>query len=115
MSYDVYLTDESGGYVSVPEFEDGGTYAVGGTDIATLNITYNYCEYLAPLGDGMGLEWLDGKVAQDTINPLQDLVNRLGTVQDCDYWAATPGNVGHALSVLLSWARQHPDAVWIVV
>ncbi len=29
------------------------------------------------------------------------------------YWKATPGNAGHVLNVLLEWARQHPDAVWM--
>jgi hypothetical protein len=29
-----------------------------------------------------------------------------------DYWAATPGNVGAIMAVILEWCRLHPDAVF---
>ena len=29
-----------------------------------------------------------------------------------DYWAATPGNAGKALNILLKWAKQFPDATF---
>ena len=39
-------------------------------------------------------------------------VNQLGTSTDSDYWKATPGNAGHALNILLYWAKMHPNYVF---
>lgn len=99
--------------VKVPRFTDGGTYPVGGTTEAELNITYNYGKYYWLCFEG-GLRWLHGKQAGVTIERLERAVRLLGTTQDFDYWKPTPGNCGHALNILLGWARLHPNAVWEV-
>ena len=52
--------------------------------------------------------------AKDTIAALESAVNKLGTKTSSDYWKPTKGNAGYALSILLSWARQYPEAVWDV-
>ncbi|QLE46504.1 hypothetical protein FD723_40545 (plasmid) [Nostoc sp. C052] len=30
------------------------------------------------------------------------------------YWAATPGNAGYALNILLQWTVEYPDGIWCV-
>src|SRR4029077_6146288 len=39
---------------------------------------------------------------------------QVGTERDDDYWAPTDGNAGYAASILLGWAKQHPEATWRV-
>ena len=113
MSWWVSLNDENGSPVTVDSFEDGGTYALGGSSEADLNITYNYSpHYYRHLDEDEGLMWLRGKKAADTIERLETAIAALGTERDKDYWKATPGNAGYALSILLKWARQYPDAVF---
>ena len=110
MSWDVYL----GSGVKVDQHEDGGTYVLGGTDRAELNVTYNYGQvYREAIGHNL-IDWLDGERAGDTITLLREVVDNLGTERDDDYWAPTPGNAGYAASILLRWAEQHPDEAWAV-
>lgn len=116
MSYDVSLEDESGTCVAVDRHTEGGTYAVGGTVDADLNVTYNYSWfYFRYLDKKHGLRWLSGKRASETIEKLEAAVKELGDNTYEDYWAPTPGNAGYALAVLLGWAKQYPDATWRVV
>jgi hypothetical protein len=113
MSHDITLF-VNGEVASVPRFEEGGTYVLGGTTQAELNVTYNYAEHMwKHLGEG-GLKALHGKKAQDTIETLSKAVEALGTDRDSDYWKSTPGNAGFALSILLSWAKLHPEGEWDV-
>ena len=115
MSYDVYLMKDEGIARVVPH-QEGATIVVGGDDSAELNVTYNYGKfYYDHLDKQHGLKWLHKKKAQDTIERLEAAVKELGTERDGDYWAATAGNAGHALFILLSWAKQHPDAIFDVV
>jgi hypothetical protein len=108
MSYDISLQDaETGESCTVRRHCEGGTYALGGTDEAELNVTYNYASHFNFPG-------LDGKTAGETRAELRDAVLQLGTQRDPDYWASTPGNCGHTCELLLRWAIEHPDAVWVV-
>ena len=107
MSYDISLNDSSGHTVMVDRHWEGGTFALGGSTDADMNITYNYSR-LFPFRD------LHRKRAGDTIDQMQAAVDHLGKDRDDDYWTPTKGNVGYAVSILLDWARQHPDAVWEV-
>ena len=114
MSWDVYLS--KGGVVcEVPMHEEGGTYAVGGSPHACLNVTYNYgAIYRRWFGDE-GLRWLDGKTAEASLFLLNTAARALGTERSPDYWEATPGNAGLALSILAYWASIcPPDAVFSV-
>lgn len=127
MSYDIDLIKD-GRPAAVPAHAEGGTYVLGGTDQAQLNVTYNYsaryAEVLVPLPAGEGqplalqpfsVHAPQGQRAEDTIPWLEAVVAQLGTEQDRgDYWAATPGNAGYAASILLAWARLHPDGIWEV-
>lgn len=113
MSYWVHL-QKDGEDVAVENHSEGGTFVVGGTNTAELNVTYNYGKhYRQTLGEG-GLRYLNMKLAKDVTKSLQEAVERLGTERDVDYWKATPGNAGYALSILLEWAKQHPDAEFVV-
>lgn len=107
MSYWVYLNDDRG-TVEVEPHEEGGTYVLGGTPRAELNVTYNYSRHFSVKKE------LDGKTAGETIPILVDAVRRLGVERDPNYWNPTEGNVGYMASILLCWALQHPDAVWSV-
>lgn len=98
---------ENGEFCDVPLFEEGGTYALGGSCEADLNVTYNY-------GGLFNFRGLDGRTGAETQAELDDAVARLGTERDMNYWAATPGNAGVACALLASWARLYPDAVWHV-
>jgi len=112
MSYWISL-QKNGELVSVPKYEEGGTYAIGGTEEADLNVTYNYGTNYARAGFNL-YDDLHGKIAADTVLNLSMVVAVLGTVRDSDYWAAADGNAGYAANILLSWARLHPDAIWNV-
>ena len=115
MSFWVSLVDENDQYKTVESFSEGGTMAIGGCTDADLNITYNYSPfYYKHLNKDEGLRWLDGKTAKETTSKLEHAVLILGTKRVGNYWAATPGNAGFALSMLLSWAKQHPESHWQV-
>lgn len=116
MSWWVSLEDRTGEprVVAVAPHREGGTYVLGGTAGASLNITYNYGVHYHRLLPG-GLEaYLNERQAADATEVLEQAVNALGTDRADDYWAPTPGNAGFALSILLSWAKQHPSAVFRV-
>ena len=123
MSYWVRLLDTSGQTCHVSKHSEGGTYVLGGTSEAELNITYNYSNQFAKVGLDFhehaplgrhGKIAVHGKRAGDLIPLLADAVKSLGTERHPDYWKSTPGNAGFALSILLDWARQHPDGVFEV-
>lgn len=112
MSHDIRLVSRTlGGEVTckVVPHEEGGTYAMGGTADADLNVTYNYSQVYAIL-DFHPSE-LNDKRAGDCIPRLEEIVAKLGTRQYSDYWAPTPGNAGHAMNVVLGWCKQNPDAI----
>jgi hypothetical protein len=114
MSWELKLNDKEGKPVEVDVFEEGGTYAVGGTNLAELNVTYNYGKVLREVWNGESLTLLNGKNAGRMLKLLRDSVKVLGTKQDNDYWNATEGNVGYMLNILLTWAEANPDAVFEV-
>lgn len=114
MSHDVELINPDGSMVFVKPHQEGGTYVLGGSPEAELNVTYNYGALYHEHLDSKGLDWLNGKTAKDTIARLQLAVKILGTERDPDYWKATAGNAGHALSILLKWAQDNPEAIWRV-
>ncbi len=102
--------------VEVPPHTEGGTYVLGGTMNADLNVTYNYgVEFYQAIGyDDNFAVWLTNKTGKEAAPLLEAAVAKLGTIRSINYWDATPGNAGHALSILAKWARQHPTAVFRV-
>lgn len=118
MSYDVDLINADGEIVEVENHEEGGTYALGGTNWASLNVAWNYGKqyWRKPIDGGLGegLKTLHKQRAGDVIDLLENSVKILGTKTSDDYWEDTDGNAGHALNILLKWAEQHPDAIFSV-
>lgn len=79
MSYDVYLNDAEGNIIKLKyKHCEGGTYQLGGSDDAHLNITGNYgglyCEYFHP----EGLSFIHGKKASETNLLMFEAVSKLG-------------------------------------
>jgi hypothetical protein len=114
MSYWVSLIDDKGDFVIVDNFCEGGTYVVGGTEEADLNVTYNYAKYTHQYLKE-GLKSLHNKKAKKFIKVFEKAVKQLGTEQDTDYWKATKGNVGYMFNILLKWAKQYPEAIFKVI
>lgn len=114
MSYSISLVDSDGTPVQVDLHEEGATYPMGGTTSAMMDITYNYSKFYRDMIDGeLGIRWLYDKHGYDCIDVLEYAVSILGVYRDDDYWEPTSGNAGWALSILLKWAEQNPDAVFI--
>lgn len=113
MSHNIRLVQSDGSTAQVVPHTEGGTYVLGGTTDAEMTVTYNYSPfYYDTLDDDLGLRWLNGKQAGDTINRMLAAIGMLGCTRDKDYWARTPGNAGYALSILVKWADEYPDAHW---
>ncbi len=106
MSYDVYVEDperpESAVEIQGKNYFRGGTYEVGGTPLAHLNITYNYRDSFVKVFGEQGIRSLYGRTVGEVLPMLVDAIAVLGTDRDEDYWKATDGNAGAALSDLMN-------------
>ena len=60
------------------------------------------------------LDYLDNKIAYDTIDFLEGLIKSLLDDVSDDYWEATEGNAKKAIYQLLIFARMRPDGIWEV-
>ena len=117
MSWDIELQDAVTGAVLTldkPHHMNGGTYAVGGTTEATLNVTYNYGKVLHALWGDDGIEVIHGMYGANSIPLLRKAIESLGDDVHSDYWQPTEGNVKHALISLMALASMRPDGVWSV-
>lgn len=136
MSYDIYLEDPVTGEMlelAAPHHMRGGTYAVGGTTNARLNVTYNYAplfsrvfepldkprpsapEWMHNLGDGkpvLGVRTIYGLTGAESLPVLDRAIAALGNDVDADYWKPTEGNAKRALVQLRALAFLRPDGVW---
>ena len=124
MSFSIYLKDKKTGKDAiVPRFSEGGTVQAEvdadgrlvpcGQTVADMDITYNYSKfYCDTIDKEQGIRFIYGKTGSEVIPILEKAIAVLGTVRHADYWKPTPGNAGHALTVLLMWARLHPNAVF---
>lgn len=114
MSYDIRLKDPGGGTHEFPESHriHGGTYAMGGTREAWLNVTYNYGGHFSRVLDG-GIRSIYGMTAKDSIPVLEKAIAKLGDDISDDYWEATEGNARMALMGLQALAVASPgNCVW---
>lgn len=115
MSYDIELTDPVSGerlQLDSPHDMRGGTYAVGGTREAWINITYNYAPHFYALFGDKGIRWLYGKTAAETLANLEEAAGLLADDVHEDYWVATEGNAKQALHQIIALARLRPDGIW---
>lgn len=115
MSYDISVVDEHGDMIELPEKHDiiGGTYAIGGTTFATLNITYNYSDfYYKHIDKDNGIRAIYDKTLQEAIPMLDSAIEALGDEKPWtrDYWAPTAGNARAALENLREIARRCLEA-----
>ena len=110
MSYDVNIKINNK-TVILPEKHEitGGTYQVGGTNEAWINITYNYSKWFHDLWTD-GLYEIEGKTVDTVIPMLKSAVMKLGTKQEKDYWKSTAGNAGHSLNRLLKICKLTQNA-----
>lgn len=115
MSYDIDLVEPTTKETITFNFTHeiiGGTYRVGGTNEASLNITYNYSKlFYKTLGE-KGIRTLYGMTGAESIPLLTNAINSLKDDVDPDYWKPTEGNAKKALQGLLAFAQLRPDGIW---
>lgn len=111
MSYDITFDHD----MLIPIDIRGGTYALGESKEAWLNITYNY----APIFQLHGLFILDlsGKAAKEITTILAPIIQDMvgNGKHDDDYWAPTESNAKAALiNLVLMAALVPPESVMSV-
>lgn len=115
LSYDIDLNDPVTGNVlelDEPHHMKGGTYCLGGSPEASLNITYNYGEhYYRTMGE-KGIRTIYGMTGAESLPILEGAAKQLGDDVSEDYWKGTEGNAKRALLQLTALARMRPDGVW---
>lgn len=115
MSYDIHLNDPITGNpikLDTPHQMRGGTYAIGGTPEASLNVTYNYAPHYYRLIGEKGIRTIYGMTGAESIPILTGAIDALGNDVHDDYWKNTEGNAKAALIQLRSLAQMRPDGVW---
>lgn len=115
MSYDIELRDPKTREViqfDKPHQERGGTYALGGTSEAWLNVTYNYSKHFYRTMGREGIRRLYGLTGKQAIGILEKAISKLGGDVSGNYWEATEGNAKEALKSLLVFAKLRPDGIF---
>lgn len=137
MSYDITLNDpvtKEPIQLDTPHQMQGGTYAVGGTTEAWLNITWNYADWYYRAGvfapareESKGIRTIYGMTGAESIPVLQKAIKTLESLtedisdekrQQCEaqgatgYWMPTRINAIRPLHQLLALAQMRPDGVW---
>ena len=115
MSYDIMLHEagkNEAAELDAPHHMMGGTYQVGGSPTAELNITYNYGKHYYRVFGENGIRTIYGMSGADSIPLLKDAIDQLGDERGDDYWGPTEGNAKNALRQLLALAQMRPDCFW---
>lgn len=114
MSYDICLKDKDGAVIQLPcaHQQRGGTYAIGGTTEAWLNVTYNYGEILRRVLGEKGIRSIYGMTGKESLAALTLAACELKDDNEGDYWKPTEGNVKRALISLATLAMLAPDGIW---
>ena len=116
MSYDISLKDPvTTKEIVLDEIHQmkGGTYPVGGTKQAHLNITYNYAPfYYSSLDTEKGIRKIYGMTGAESIPILKKGIQALKDDISENYWDATEGNAKRALYQLIALAEMRPDGIW---
>ena len=115
MSYDISLVDpvtRETLLVENPHHLRGGTYAIGGTTEAWLNITWNYSKFYYRVFGEKGIRTIYGMTGAESIPILKAAMDKLGDDVDPNYWESTEGNAKRALAGLLALAQMRPDGIW---
>lgn len=90
----------------------GGTYELGGTCEAWLDVTYNYSKYFERVLGKSGIRTLYESSSKESLPLLRDCIEKLEGYPSLDYWEATEGNARQALISLYSLALLYPDGIW---
>ena len=91
MSYDIRIKRQDGTVVELKERHaiTGGTYVLGGTTEAWLNVTYNYGRIFRRLIGEDGIRAIYGMSIKCARAILASAADRLGNAEpDADYWKA---------------------------
>lgn len=115
MSYDISLCDAVTGEeleLDEPHQMKGGTYALGGSTSAHLNITWNYGDRFRRVFGDEGIRTIYGTSGAESIPVLKEAAGKLGDEVDPDYWKSTDGNAKKAILQLIALATLRPDGVW---
>ncbi len=137
MSYDISLNDPITGETLLLETKHqmtGGSYAVGGTEEAWLNVTCNYARWyykdgIFPEKDGekLGIRTIYGMTGAESIPILKAAIYELRDLNEelpkaeiseymknsvTGYWLPTKANAIRPLTQLLALAQMRPDGVW---
>ena len=117
MGYSIQIVDENNQTMKTTNGEKhhikGGIFVLGGTDEASISITYNYSPYFhRHIDKEEGIRCLYGQKVKDTTALLTSAINQMEESNDEDYWAATEGNARKALENLLLLAELFPDGYW---
>lgn len=115
MSYDISLTHpvtKETLEVESTHYIRGGTYAMGGTKEAWLNITYNYGAIFRKVLGENGIRSIYGLTGAESIPILKEAISKLSDDVDNDYWKPTEGNAKASLHGLLALAQLRPDGIW---
>lgn len=115
MSYDIYLKDPATNeIIQLPQKHEitGGTYCLGGTPEAWLNVTYNYATHFYRVMGKEGIRTISGMTGLESLPVLGKAISKLA--EDChtDYWEPTEGNARRALCHLAFLAIMAPDGIW---
>jgi len=116
MSYDISLIDPI--TKETVEFDEahqvkGGTYALGGTREAWLNVTWNYSKHFYQTMGDKGIRAIYGLTGAEAIPILKQAIEQLADdVDENDYWHGTEGNAKRALLGLLAFAQIRPDGIF---
>ncbi len=116
MSYDIGLMDPKTGErlcFDEPHQLRGGTFAIGGTVEAWLNVTYNYAKHFKKaFASDDGIRSLYGMPARNSLTVLANAIALLDNDTTDNYWESTEGNARQALINLFNLAVLAPDGVW---
>ena len=137
MSYDIYLSDpvtHEPLELEAAHHMRGGTYAMGGTTEAWLNITYNYADWYYRPGvfartkkASKGIRAIYGMTGAQSIPILQRAIAKLESLNEdisdkerrereeqgaTGYWMPTRENAIRPLHQLLALAQMRPDGIW---
>ena len=117
MGYSIHIVDKNNQTMKTANGEKhhikGGIFILGGTDEASISITYNYSPYFYQYIDKeKGIRYLYGRKVKDTVPLLESIIKQMEESDDRDYWTATEGNARKALENLLLLAELFPDGYW---
>ena len=115
MSYDIKMTDpQTHKTIELPSRHQfvGGTYEVGGTRRAWLNVTYNYSEHYYRVFGEDGIRTIYGMSGEESIPVIEAGSARLGDDVTPNYWDGTEGNAKAALRHLVELAKLCPHGIW---